>query len=129
MMAAAVVLALVIMHSFGSASCTQGQSGDQPPPAGATAFAKMGPAQRATFLASWPTFEYRLSLTPDPTPELHFAPGETRTYYPQWEMYLTDAQATMLPQMTREPWMVIYPPEPPAATPVGVGGLTALSGC
>ncbi len=133
----AAVLALVIVQSFGSAPCTQGQSGDQPPPAGATAWAKLDPGQRATFLASEATSEYRVGLLSEPTPELvGFPPGETVTYYPEWGGFFTNAEATMLPQLTREPsWMVIYPPEPPAATPMpaatpaSVGGLTALSGC
>lgn len=114
---AAAIIALVIVHAFGSTSCTQGQSGDQPPPAGATAWAKAD----ATVRAGWSAFatEQASSLSQSAADD----------DVAQWTPDLTGL--TPQPQ-----WGFVYPPQPPAGTatpmptpPPSVGGLTALSDC
>jgi len=115
MMVTAAVLALFIMQSFGSTPCTQGQAGDQPPPEGATAFAKLGPSARATFLAGEATFWY--------------INGQTMTAQPPEIGIVTPGVSSL----TDQNWIVVYPEgislTPEGGTPAAVGGLTSLSGC
>ena len=103
---------LVIRGGFSAADCAAGQT-DGPPPG--------WPTPNATQLANRATLDYQLSLTPPPpapTTEIVLPPGgalsadEERTYYPEWETYLTDAQATAWPEMTHgSDWLDIRPPE------------------
>jgi hypothetical protein len=103
---------LLIRGAFSAADCAAGGTDDPPP---------RWPTPDARQLASRATLDCQLALTPPgptPTTELDLpgsaAPGpdEELTYYPEWEAYLTEAQATMQAKSGGgTEWLDIRPPE------------------
>ena len=117
MIVTAAVLSLVIVQSFGSPSCIQGQAGDQPPAAGATAWEQAGPTEQQAWREAYATQRASRQAQELSGVGLEALDG-----------YVTPDLTGLIPK--RKGGLASPPGPPPGTPPVSVGGLTSpTAGC